>query len=127
MEHEPPAEVNRVLAPFIRAGRVYRYSEENSLEKLLAWLDLYAPADVHVLPATPALRLRHVVKDQQHYYLVFNEERAPLDISLEMSTRVPWSWLDPASSRTEQISDNHPIHLDGYELKILIGYGVNRR
>ncbi len=123
MEHEPPDELTRILALFIRAGRVYRYSAESSTEELLVWLETVAPAEARILPPLAALRLRHVVKDQKHYCLMFNEERAPLDFYLDMPVGGPWSWLDPASSPVEQILARQAIDLDGYELKILIGPG----
>jgi hypothetical protein len=120
MEHDPPAEVKRVLAPLTSAGRVFRYSEDDPVENLLAWLAVYVPIDVRVTPKTPALRVRHVVRDQQHYYMIFNEELAPIDFTLELAIGGPWRLYDAVTSRAELFPEGHSIHLDGYELKILI-------
>jgi hypothetical protein len=120
IEYDPPGEVKRVLAPMVRAGRVFQYSDNEPAENLLAWLARYVPSDVHVTPKTPALRVRHVVKDRQHYYLIFNEEQAPLDFTLELASDGPWLLFNAVTGSAEPFPEGQSIHLDGYELKIVI-------
>jgi hypothetical protein len=120
IEHDPPAEVKRVLAPMASAGRVFPYSEDEPAENLLKWLAAYVPPEVRVTPKTPALRVRHVVKDRQHYYLIFNEEQAPIDSSLELAIGGPWLLFDAVTGCAEPFPEGQSIHLDGHELKILI-------
>ena len=120
IEHDPPAEVKRVLAPMVRAGRVFQYSDNESTENLLVWLDRYVPSDVHVTPKMPALRVRHVRKDRQHYYLIFNEELAPLDFTLEFASGRTWLLYDAVTGGAESFLEGGSLHLEGYELKILI-------
>jgi hypothetical protein len=119
-EYDPAAEVKRVLTPMTSAGRLFRYTENAPVGNLLAWLTKYVPADVRVTPKTPALRVRHVVKDQQHYYLIFNEERSPIDFTLELVMGGAWLLFDAVTSHTEPFPEGHSIHLDGYEFKILV-------
>jgi hypothetical protein len=109
-----------VLAPLIRAGGVFCYSEDEPVENLLTWLAATVPVDVRVSPKTPALRVRHVVKEGQHYYLIFNEEQASLDFILELATEGSWLLFDAVSGNAEPFLAGRSIHLDGYELKILI-------
>ena len=120
IEHDPNVEVQRVLAPLTSAGRVFRYSEDDPVENLLAWLATYVPTDVRVTPKTPALRFRHVVKDRQHYYLTFNEGQAPLDFTLERAIRGACLLYDPVTDWAEPLPDGRVIHLEGYELKVLV-------
>jgi hypothetical protein len=120
IERDPPAEVKKVLAPLTAAGRVFRYSEDDLAENLLAWLAMYVLTDIRVTPETPALRVRHVVKDQQHYHMIFNEERAPIDFILDLAMNESWLLFDPVTGRAEPLPAGRSIHLDGYELKILI-------
>jgi len=119
-EYVPPAEVNRVLEPLSTAGRVLRYAAEDPVENLLAWLVRYVPSDVGVTPKSPALRVRQLVKGQQHYIMLFNEEQTPLDFTLDIEIGGSWLWFDTVTSQAEPFSEGHPVHLDGYELKILI-------
>ena len=119
IEYDPPDKVMEVLSPLTSAGRVFRYSEGDSAEKLLTWLRVYLPTDVRVTPETPALRVRHVMKAQRHYYMIFNEERAPFDFTLELAPDGPWLLFDVVTGCAEAFPGGRSIHLDGYELKIL--------
>jgi hypothetical protein len=78
--------------------------------------------DVCVHPQTTALRVRHVIKDHLHYYLMFNEEHAALDFILENAIEGPWQLFDPVSGCAEPLPAEGSIHLEGHELKILISY-----
>jgi hypothetical protein len=120
VEYDPPADVKRALVPMALAGRVFRFSGDEPADNLLAWLARYVPADIHVTPKTPALRVRHVVKNLQHYYLIFNEEQAPLDFSLELAAGEPWLLFDVITGSAESFPEGGSLHLNGYELKILI-------
>ena len=81
--------------------------------------------DVQVTPATPALRVRHVVKDERHYYLLFNEERAPLNFTPKMSSERPWQLFDASMGSAVIYNAGEAIHLAGYELKVLVGFGTS--
>jgi hypothetical protein len=60
------------------------------------------------------------VKNQQHYYLIFNEDQAPLDFSLELASGGLWLLFDAVTGIAESFPEGGSLHLDGYELKILI-------
>jgi len=54
-----------------------------------------------------------VLKDQQHYYLIFNEEKTPLDFNLELvlGDQCVYSMQPPAG--LEPFPEGGAIHLDG--------------
>jgi hypothetical protein len=120
VEEDPPEKFNRALAPIIEAGRLFRYSEDDPAQKITAWLEIFVPVDVRVIPDAPALRIRHVVKEWQHYYMIFNEERAALDFHLEFTGIRPSHLFDEITGQAELYPVGQPFHLDGYELIILI-------
>jgi len=120
VEHNPTDEVKRALEPLTSAGRVFRYSDDIPVENLLVWLAENVPSDLRVTPQTPALRFRHVVKDQHHYYMIFNEELAPIDFSLDLAIRRPWLLFDAVTGRADPLPEGGSLHLNRYELKILI-------
>lgn len=120
VEHNPTAEVLRVITPLANAGRVLRFHEADPVESLLDWLVRYVPADIQVAPETPALRVRHVVKAAWHYYLIFNEELAPIDVSLALAVSGEILLFDPVTGMVEEFPAGGIIHLGGYELKVLM-------
>jgi hypothetical protein len=120
LENDPHAEIDRLLEPLANTGRVMRYTQAVPLEALLTWLATYIPTDVQVTPDSPALRIRHVVKEGHHYYLLFNEQGVPLDFRLKLSVSGAWQFFDPCSGSVSTYGEGGIIHLDGYELKILI-------
>jgi hypothetical protein len=120
IEYDPPAEVKSLLAPLIQAGSVFRYSEDEPIENLITWFAATVPFDVRVSPKTPALRVRHVVKGPQHYCMLFNEEKGPIDFIPEFALEGPWLLFDTVSGHSEPFQSGGTIHLDAYELKILL-------
>jgi len=120
LEHEPAAVIMTRLAPLIRAGRVFHYSPETSPEKLLSWLAGWLPTDLQATPSAPALRLRHVVKDQVHYYLLFNEQRHPLEARLRLAEPGQRLLFDPLTGQAEPLPESGLLRLDGYTLKVLL-------
>jgi hypothetical protein len=118
LEHDPAVNILTALAPLQESGRTYRYTQETPDDHLVAWLNAHVPAAIPVTPPTPALRVRHVVKNQQDFYMLFNEERVSLDFTF-LQDAEPWQIFDPVSGQAKQLSENRTIHLNGHELKIL--------
>lgn len=119
LEYEPPQEVITALAPLISQGRVFRYSETVTAESLVAWMAAYVTEDIQVKPAAPGLRLRHVVKDSHHYYILFNEEIKPINFRISFPFKGMWHIYDVVTGRGEPLPENMRLHLEGHELKIL--------
>ncbi|MFZ6028346.1 MAG: hypothetical protein ACOYYS_11580 [Chloroflexota bacterium] len=122
VEQEPSPKAMAVLAPMLENGRVYRYRPETPDVVLVSWLRTCLPDEVQVMLPTPALRVRHVVKEGRHGYLLFNEERAPLHFTLKLPIGIEaWQLCDPYTGRVENIAASERIHLEGYALKVLCG------
>jgi hypothetical protein len=119
LDHQPSAKVMAALSPLDQSGAVFRFTNEPIEDRLLEWLKQYAPTDLHVTPAVQALRVRHVIKEQCHYFLLFNEERFPIHFTIELPNEGEWVILDEITGQTEPLAESRVVNLEGYELKIL--------
>ena len=120
IEQPPSPEVMAALSPLTHSGGIFRFSDETTPDSLLEWLGQHVPPDIHATPDTHALRVRHVIKDQYHIVLLFNEEQAAIDFNLDLSVRGERIFVDAATGQAEHLPDAEEMHLAGYEMKILI-------
>lgn len=120
-EHEP-ARPTPVWQQLEAAGRIIRYTAGMDAPALLAHLDRLIVPDLHLSPPTPALRFRHLVKANQHYYLLFNEAGSPLETRLHLATHYPppTQLFDPYTGQQQPFENNNFLHLNPYQLAVLI-------
>jgi hypothetical protein len=120
VEYALSARIRQVLNPLDNAGRVFHWREDGAEDTLLAWLEAKAIQDFQVSPEAPGLRVRQVVKDRQHFFILFNEQTAAMDIKMGLSIKGQWLEYDAITGQNKPLPDDGQVHLDGYELKILI-------
>lgn len=119
LEHQPGPQAKSVLDVMMKTGSVYHFSEASTCDGLFEWLKSRIPADVQVNPASPALRIRHVLKEGCHFYLLFNEERFPLDFKVDLVPQGDWVVIDAVSGHIEPLPIDKQVHLERHEMKIL--------
>jgi hypothetical protein len=95
-------------------------------QELVRRIDLVVSPDVKAMPHTSGLRVRHMVKDGQHYYLLFNEERHALETQLRLSCCEHGVIFDPYTGDQREFDSNTPLMLSGHELKVVIGQPVEK-
>ena len=80
--------------------------------------------DVRLGPAAPSVRVHHVVKDGVHAYLLFNEEKAPVETVATFSVPGERRVFDPRTATMDRLEPGRPLRLEGHQLLvILIGQG----
>ena len=119
LEVEPPAKADAALKILERAGRLVRWAGEEDDKSLLRQIDRLVPRDVRVSPAQPDLRVRHVIKDKVHYYVVFNEGQEQITFLLAISSEGRRFLLDPQTGRQRTVDPDKPLKLQGHELQVL--------
>lgn len=90
----------------------------NSPEQLIAAIDKLSGPDLILSPPSKNVRYRHVVKDQNHYYILFNEEDSAVNSKFTLREKGTYYWIDPYTAKTTALSDNKLL-LKPHELKIL--------
>lgn len=113
--HDPDPRAIPALDRLSAAGRLIRYPADDLIERIdaLTW------PDVIVDPPSPALRVRHLIKDGHHIYLLFNEERRPLTVCVTLSADGRPLRFDAATGETEPV-DLENLSLEGYELAVIV-------
>ena len=119
-EYLPDPMLTRLLEPMERAGRLIRYVPDTPDSALVERIGRIVPADVSVRPALPALRVRHVRKAGFDWYLLFNEEKTPLDLDIRFRARGERWLFDPATGRKREFPNEQPLHLSGHELTVVM-------
>jgi hypothetical protein len=126
VEFDPPSKAKEALQVLEHAGRLIRWAKDDSETLLFQKINSLISMDVSVKPATPDLRVRHVVKDIVHYYIVFNEGQEHITFSLTTSVEGQRFLLDPQTGRQNAV-DSYAVSLAGdallqmqpHELKVL--------
>ena len=70
-------------------------------------------------PPTENIRYRHVVKDQDHYYLFFNEEADEVITKINVPVTGNSFWLDQYTAKTVNAKPGETTIFKPYEMKIL--------
>lgn len=87
--------------------------------ELLALLDERIAPDLRCQPATPTLRYRHVVKDGEHWYLLFNEGSDPIDTALTLGAAGVRYGVDPERGEQRKLGRTVRLLLPGYRMGLL--------
>ena len=120
IEAEPPEKAKPALDVLDKAGRLIRWNDQMENSELVRQIDRLVPVDVRVRPASPDLRVRHVLKNEADYYIVFNEGEDNLEVGLETSTKGRRFLLDPQTSGQQILTPEEPLLLKPHELRVLM-------
>ena len=101
-------------------GRIIRWREGEGEEPLLAAIGKLLEKDVRLEPACPGVRVRHVVKDGVHCYLLFNEGTEDISADIELSEKGRLLVIDQESGESGPCLSESRIHLSAFEMKLVI-------
>ncbi len=125
--HEPDERAGPALQTLEEAGRLLRYGPDTSASALLAFVDRLVAADVSVEPAAAALRVRRVHKGGRDWWILFNEEGAPLRSSVTLGAEGPFLLVDPWTGESRPWGNGAQITLGRYQLKVVCTDGGDER
>ncbi|MBN1995337.1 MAG: hypothetical protein JW953_21795 [Anaerolineae bacterium] len=120
IEDEPDARANPALEILAQAGRVIHYNEQMAGADLIAQIDRLVPPGIRVLPAVPGLRVRHVIKEAEHYFMLFNETKAAVEMSIELPVAGGAMRYDPWANEVAAIPVDNRLKLAGHEFQIIV-------
>ncbi|MHC4440322.1 MAG: hypothetical protein ACYS3S_23480, partial [Planctomycetota bacterium] len=120
IEVEPPDKAKPALDILDKAGRLIRWNDQTEDSKLLRQIDRLVPVDVRVRHPSRDVRVRHVFKNGEDYYIVFNEGEDKLKVELETSTKGRRFLLDPQTSRQQILTPEAHLLLKPHELRVLM-------
>jgi hypothetical protein len=91
----------------------------NNPENLIITVNKITAPDLVIIPSSENIRYRHVVKDSDHYYIVFNEESSAVSAKISVSVKGNRQWLNPYTAEASASTANDNVTLKPHELKIL--------
>ena len=90
----------------------------NTDQALIDLLDKLTGAPVmQLVTPHPDIRLRHVIKNDRHFFLLFNEGPARVETDLQCELTGPLQWWDPQTGTTTDM--DHPVVFAPHEMKLL--------
>jgi hypothetical protein len=75
--------------------------------------------DISLSTPSDDVRYRHVIKGNNHFYLLFNEGAKNVSTKLDISARGTWQLLNPSTAMAVDLKNNENISLKPHELIIL--------
>jgi hypothetical protein len=88
-------------------------------DELIAATDKLIQPDALLDPPTRNIRLRHIIKHNDHYYIFFNEDESEVNAKIHLPVRGDSQWLNPFTAEALNVPEEEPVHFSPYELKIL--------
>jgi hypothetical protein len=122
LEAPVPEQARRALEVLESAGRVIQWGGapvDSSASRLLREIDRLIKPDLRLSRPAPDLRVRHVIKESTHYYLLFNEGRENLELKVETPARGPRSLLEPATGQRVPVGKREAITFAPHALRVL--------
>ena len=105
---------NSPAAEILTDARYYSQPDE-----LIREINMACPADITVTPACPDIRYRHIIKGNNHFYIIFNEGEDKNSFKLKISASGKAQWLNPATAETTALTQDEEIVFNPHELKVL--------
>jgi hypothetical protein len=120
IEFDPPKEALNAIAKLEKAGRVIRFMENDKDFVLINSLKGLTEKDVTVEPNLKDLRIRHVIKNNYHFCMYFNEGEAKLEFKSILKTKGKMFLLDNNSGKMTNLDESFSLLLNPHELKIVM-------
>lgn len=86
---------------------------------LIAAINKTSSPDITLTPASENIRVRHVLKNGDHYYMLFNEEESGVSTKLTLSVKGKMEWIDPYDTTLSRASADENVHFRAHEMKLL--------
>ena len=120
VETDVPEKARKAVDVLSKAGRVIKYDRTTPDSALLHHLDKLAEPDILISPASPDIRVRHLLKNDTHYYILFNEAESTLDLKITKCAPGDKKLLCPMTSAPEPISPDQKMRFEPHEVKVLM-------
>jgi hypothetical protein len=94
-------------------------------EEMLAAIDKNIKPDLTLNPDSPGIRYRHVVKGDDHFYIMFNEEEKIVSANFSLPVKGNYYWINPHTAEASEIKRGINTSFQPHELKVLWINGVS--
>lgn len=112
--------MGRVMDRLAASGRLLAYSDGETDGGLRAGLSAWNLPEVSVEPATPSLRVRHVIKEGLHYFMLFNETAVGCNVRVRFHVSGDMAELNVSPGKFVPVDPRHALRFDPHELRVFV-------
>lgn len=116
LEFDPPPKAKKAIQILEKAGRIIRWNKNRAT--LLKKIDSLIPVDVNIFLNMWDVRVRHVIKEGTHYFIVFNEGQKNIMFRLRTLVEGRRFEIDPETSRQFETDPHGLVQMKPHELKV---------
>ena len=121
LEDKPPQKAQSAIEVLEKAGRIIYWRDDIEGNTFIKSIDRLVKPDVQITPQTKDLRVRHIIKNGNDFYILFNEGENDIRFSLDLNERESGVLVDPYKHDvTLEWSRGKPIELSRHAIRILI-------
>ena len=120
VEVDVPAQAKAVLEEFERAGRVIIWRENNNELELVSAIERLVSNDVKISPENENVRVRHVIKNGFHCYLIFNEGEDDITVHVHFGVEDKRYLMDVKSEKIELIDKETALYLPAHKIEVIL-------
>ena len=126
-----PPEALPYLQQLAEAGRLINWKNSHHAElfknvgitetpeDLIDAIEKLINPGITLTPASENIRYRHVIKGNNHYYIIFNEEAEAVTTKLSIPVKGRLQWLNPYTAEATDAVPDENVHFLPHELKLL--------
>ena len=119
VEFDPPTKAKKSLEVLEKEGRLIHWEKGKNETSLLKEINRLIPKDIGFEPTWSDIRVRHVIKDSFHYYIIFNEGEKHSEFRLTTSIQGKRYLLDPQNGQQIKIETDTSLRMQPHELKVI--------
>jgi hypothetical protein len=93
---------------------IYKNSDD-----LVSEINKLVSRDLSLVTPSVNIRYRHVIKNSDHYYIIFNEEESDVITKLNIHVRGNRQFINPSTAEAVNAGNDENVHFKPHELKIL--------
>jgi hypothetical protein len=120
VEIEPPAQAKAVLEELEQVGRVIPWGENNNEADLVRSIKRLVSNDVKLFPENENVRIRHVIKNSFHCYLLFNEGEDDITANVQFEVKGKRYTMDVESKNIESIDKGTTLYLPAHKIQVIL-------
>ena len=119
VEIDPPQQATPAINILDRAGRVVRFRHHGDAPGLLSSLSYLIDPDIIVSPKHTSLRIRHVMKNDIHCYLLFNEGETELEAQVQLRAPGTRYRMDVETGGITPIEAEASVYLNAHQMTVI--------
>lgn len=124
VEHAPDPRAGPALETLERASRVFRYDEDTEDARLIERIDELTPPNIRVVQDVSGLRVRYVIKEGCHFFMLFNETHPSVEVTIELPVVGLAEVFDPWTGTSSKMADDGRLALSGHSFQVIAVHAV---